>query len=702
MTRRNTIAVIAGLCACWVWAFSAMAETPSAGKASLPSKPVRNNFAKSSIQSAASKSAETPRDRAWSVSSVAEPVIETWYPVNPAPPGTEQAGLRGGSPPAECVFEPCETAIYRNDNISGFSVIVRSDLGTDTSCDDVSLVGTDRFLCSVLVNLGGLAGSGDPDSATLTLHSGNQTPNCPDDPGSALLYSATKNYPLNNPGTTVTFDISPPLLVDENFLWVCITSSNVDSAWSIAGNTIDGGDVGSTVDSFLRPNNDGTCGGQDYRSFGGNPYSGMAIEIRANPGPPGACCNRDVVPAVCTDDILRANCVNNLVNIWKEGLCADFDDTNPVCTSCITLAEACAGATTENEPSCGAGYQDSFNSGCLADNVGGIISFSPISCGAAVCGFSGNYQSFCTQDSECASGVLCVSNVCNGENDSRDNDWYELTLTAEREVTWTVTSRFPYEMSLMNNGGDDETCTFTTRQIVAGKACETKTITECLPAGAWWLRVRPSTFLGIPCNSAYRISVACASPCAEPLVYAACCDASEAGCFERPEKACTPRGGTWLGSLDPPCNSCADTCADVCPGVPVNDECIDKLQLTGVAVMKTFDTSFATDTDFDATPGTPDTPPTCSVGAPPNPQPQMREDIFYNYTIPTNLAGVAYNAAILSISMAGSEFDGFIAVYGDVGGTAGTQVCNCTDGQIECNDDILFNSENPFSFNAAP
>jgi hypothetical protein len=324
-------------------------------------------------------------------------------------PNAEQPGVRGGPPPSECVFEPCQSPIYVNAAVSGLSVIVRTDLGTDTSCDDVSMVGTDRFLCSVIVTIGGLSGSGATDTATLTLYKGNQTPICPDSPDSTLVYTATKNYPLINGPGAVSFEISPPLLVDANFLWVCLTSSNTDAAWGIAGNTSDVGDVGSTVDSFLRPNHDGTCGGNDYRSFGGNPYAGMAIEIRANPGPPGACCNRDTTPATCTDDTSfnpvhhRADCVSNLVNIWKTGLCSDFNNTNPQCTSCITVAQACSGATPEGEPNCGPGRQDSFNSGCLADNVAGIISFSPISCGQSICGTAGDFQSFCTDNSECAS-----------------------------------------------------------------------------------------------------------------------------------------------------------------------------------------------------------------------------------------------------------------------------------------------------------
>ncbi len=693
MTKRNTLAAFAGLCACMCWAFTtAMAENPSAVRAAPSRKGMTNNGGKpfvrgTSVVNDKSQPVDT-RDLSFNQGDI-QPIEVKALPVNPSPVGSDHldAGVRGTPPP--CAFLPCDD-IYLNEGVTG--IFGFGDPDGVPSCDDVSMAGTNRFLCSVAVVIGGVSGSGLPATVTLDLHTGNITPNCPDDPPSSpIVYTATKNFTLINGPGTVRFDIEPPILVGEDFLWVCLTSTNNDAAWGIAGRA----ETGSTLDSFLIPNGNGTCGGGDYFFFGGNPYAGFAIEIKANPGPPGACCNRDVDPAVCTDAVLRANCVNNIVNFWKEGLCADFGNTNPICTACLTVAGACSGATADAEVNCSPGYQDTYNNGCFTGaNVAGSVNFNTIiTCGQSICGTAGDFQAYCTQDASCGSGGTCNlgGNFCQGETTARDQDWYKLTLTQDTDVTWTVTARFPFEISLMNNGGDGQTCTGATRQIVAGKACETKIITECLPDGDWWLRFRPGTFVGVPCDAKYRVSVACGA-CSLP--HGACCDATPAGCTERAEKGCTPRGGTYKGDG----TTCAVEGAS-CPGIPPNNDCPNHIDLTALCVMKTFDTSFATDTDLDSAAPNPDVPPTCSIGAPSGTQPAMREDIFYTYKIPTNYQGLTMSTAVLVISTVGSSFDAFVAVYGDTG--AAITDCNglCSQPQIVCNNDILRITTNPFALN---
>jgi hypothetical protein len=219
--------------------------------------------------------------------------------------------------------------------------------------------------------------------------------------------------------------------------------------------------------------------------------------------------------------------------------------------------------------------------------------------------------------------IDCVGSVCNGETDARDQDWYELHLTQDTDVTFTMTARFPFEMALMENGGDHTNCTFTTRQNIIGNTCETKLLEECLTTGDWWVRIRPGTFIGVPCNSAYRLSVTCGS-CTLP--HGACCDASVAGCTERADKACTPRGGIYKGD--------GTTCAvegATCPGVPGNNDCADNptYYLTSDSVKKPYDLSFATDTDLAGTPGNPDTPAGVRRWRASGTQPNIREGMSF-------------------------------------------------------------------------
>lgn len=612
--------------------------------------------------------------------------IKPAYPTLPPPPmHPEQngAGPRGEPPP--CVQEPCEILIYDN-SVGPNSIGDISDPTGAPTYDDCALVGIDRFICRFSLVLGHVNNPGGLAPFTLIIRSGNYFPICPEDPRSVILYTATQNVPRTNPPNVINYDINPPIFLDEDFFWVgvMVPPEFEGDGWSIGGPA----ELGFTENNIVNPNLNGICEdlgpGQmdDYFWYGGDPWAGQLVSIFANPGDPGACCDRDTNNGMgggtCTDNVVRSLCLVNTTNVWKPGACADFGMTNPTCSLCISNAEACAGATVDAEPNCIGGYVDTYNENCLIPNL------PQIACGQSICATAGTYNSACTADADCAAGQTCASMVCSGPSDSRDNDWYRLVLTNTNQVTITLNARFNAQLSLINNGGDTMTCTDEALDFESGRACEVLSIVRCLPAGTWYIRVRPDTFAGIPCDTRYRLSVACGM-CT--LNTGACCDASPAGCSTLAEVACLGRSGQYQGD--------GTSCAGAgCPGVPVNDNCAAKTLLTGVMVEVTPDTSFASDsTTPPIDPGDCDNEP-LSMG-----NILIRKDVFYNYRIPTNFNGTPVTAGDLVISTAGSAIDAWVIVYGQPNAVNNCGAGLCSAPQYACSDEILDNGTN-FKFNS--
>ena len=595
----------------------------------------------------------------------------------------EGASPRGEPPP--CVQEPCEIVIYDNLNGPASAGDITDPNGTPTY-DDCALVGIDRFICRLALPLGNLNNPGGLTPFTLIIRSGNYFPICPEDPRSEILYTATQNVPATNPFNLINFDISPPLFLDFDFFWIglAVPAGNSGDAWSIGGQA----EVGFTENNIVIPNNNGTCEdlgpGQmdDYFWYGGDPWAGQSVQILANPGDPGACCDRDVDSGggngTCMDNVFRSLCLVNTTNVWKPGTCADFGMTDPACTLCISQAGACMGATVDAEADCFNGYVDTYNENCL------IPMLPQIMCGQSICATAGNYNSACTQDADCTAGQTCSAMVCTGPTDSRDNDWYRLVLTQTTQVTIDLNARFNAQLSLINNGGDPMTCTDEALDFEAGRACEVLSIVRCLPAGTWYIRVRPDTFAGIPCDTRYRLTVSCGM-CALPT--GACCDASPSGCTVLAEVACSGRAGQYQGD--------GTMCAGAgCPGIPTNDDCGTKIQLAGAMVAVTVDTSFASDS---TTP--PQDPADCDNEPLSAGNVLIRKDVFYNYRIPTNFNGTAVTAGDLVISTAGSAIDAWVLVYGQVNAVNNCGVGLCSQPQVACSDQILDNGTN-FKFNS--
>ncbi|GMU35724.1 MAG: hypothetical protein HS101_01710 [Planctomycetia bacterium] len=610
-------------------------------------------------------------------------------PVFPMIPPPELQNRLDGAPrgePPPCTLEPCEILIY--DNLNGPNAAANiNDPAETPTYDDCALVGIDRFICRFSFVLGDLNNTGGLIPYTLIVRSGNYFPICPEDSRSVVLYTATQNVPATNPFNIVNFDISPPLFLDEDFFWIgmMVPAADAGAGWGIGGPA----ELGFTEDNMVIPNNNGTCEdlgpGQmdDYFWFGGDPYAGLQVQVFANPGDPGACCDRDMNDGMgngtCTDSVFRSVClVSSTTSVWKPGTCSDFGMTDPACALCISQADACVGATVDAEPNCSAGYVDNYNENCLIPNL------PTIACGQSICATAGTYNSACTADADCSAGQTCVTMICTGPADSRDNDWYKLVLTQDTQVTIDLNARFSAQMSLINNGGDPMTCTDDALDFEAGRACEVLSIVRCLPAGTWFIRVRPDTFAGIPCDTRYRLSVSCGS-CSLPT--GACCDASPAGCSELAEVACVGRAGQYQGD--------GTLCAGAgCPGVPSNDDCGTKIQLAGVMVEVTPDTSFASDST-----NPPQDPADCDNEPLSTGNILIRKDVFYNYRIPTNFNGTPVTAGDVVLSTAGSAIDAWIIVYGQPNAVNNCGVGLCGAPQYACSDQILDNGTN-FKFNS--
>lgn len=609
------------------------------------------------------------------------------YPVYPVfgEPASQNSGQRGGPPPSECVFTPCENPIYLNENRDGLTGI-GDPVDQARVCDDIVMVGTDRFLCAMILGLGGVSGDGSEEADfTISMRSGNLTPDCPDSANSFELFTVTRSVALINPPQPIRIEFDPPLYIDEDFLWICVSSASSDASWALAGPA----ETGSTQDLF-HIEGDAGCDGPEFFFFGGDPVAGFEIDLRANPGPTGACCVADT--ATCTEGVTRNDCVgNSLTATWSPDDCGSL-----TCTQCLTVAQ-CDSATAEGEPNCGDGYQDTFNNGCLANPLG-TNPFTTIACGQSICGKTGNFRSFCTTAADCDPGVTCAG-FCQGETDNRDNDWYRFTLTQDSNVTITFTPRFDGSIGFFNTGGDGNNCqtaVISAGDLLLGDACQTLTINRCLEAGSWFFRIRPNFFIGTPCNldPKYLVSLSCTT-CSPALVKGACCDDSVTGCSLRAEFTCVGRGGEYKGDN----TTCAVEGA-TCPGIPTNDECGAAIALAAPADQKLFNSSFANDSSIDGN-GNPDAPAACPVGSNgPNSAP-IRDDVFYTYTIPTRFAGNNVTAGDVIISTIGSNFDTWIVVYADAGATSGAEPCTCVNpAQLTCNDDILDDPDNPFKFNS--
>ena len=110
---------------------------------------------------------------------------------------------------------------------------------------------------------------------------------------------------------------------------------------------------------------------------------------------------------------------------------------------------------------------------------------------------------------------------------SRDTDWFQIVLTSDMELTWTVQANFPVAMGYVRHGGAQGTtlCSDVSAldPFATGLACEEVSVTtECFSPGTYWFFVGQQVYAGYPCTSAEinywaeLTGVACNVPTATP------------------------------------------------------------------------------------------------------------------------------------------------------------------------------------------
>jgi hypothetical protein len=188
-----------------------------------------------------------------------------------------------------------------------------------------------------------------------------------------------------------------------------------------------------------------------------------------------------------------------------------YDPTAPLKLCCTIVPTG----TQENEPD-NCASPDTFNGGC--DYPGNH--FSNISCGQTIYGQSGT-----------ASG-------------HGDSDWYQVTIATAQSFTVTVEAEFDVAVAAYRAGPAGPCDGFRDVAIPAvptpdlgipgRNACTPVVLsTRCLPAGTYFLVVRPAYSDGVPCGADYKISLTCAA------------------CTPLPPPACPPTGPHSLQETDP-------------------------------------------------------------------------------------------------------------------------------------------------------
>jgi len=149
-----------------------------------------------------------------------------------------------------------------------------------------------------------------------------------------------------------------------------------------------------------------------------------------------------------------------------------------------------AGALIEDEPVCQDDYEDDANGGCNSSPE----VFDPIACSAdpiELCGTSGAYV---------------VNDPFWGPINYRDTDWYEITLTETRTITYRAVAQFTVLIFLLDgNDGCDNPDYILDSDSAA--PCEEAMISITLSPGTYWLWVGPFYYTEVPCGAEYRITI---------------------------------------------------------------------------------------------------------------------------------------------------------------------------------------------------
>jgi FlgD Ig-like domain len=142
------------------------------------------------------------------------------------------------------------------------------------------------------------------------------------------------------------------------------------------------------------------------------------------------------------------------------------------------------GAIAEGESICYDGYYDTYNSGCT-DPSHQFTYIPPSPQTVQIIGSGGNYQ--------------------NDDGFHGDNDWYQLEIDEASEITYTLRSEFPAEISLFDGGSGCQSADLL-EGFEVGRCDVGSNIRQCDP-GTYWLRIRPTSQTGAACGMEYTLTL---------------------------------------------------------------------------------------------------------------------------------------------------------------------------------------------------
>ena len=403
--------------------------------------------------------------------------------------------------------------------------------------------------------------------------------------------------------------------------WISIQGDGSDTCWLLWMNSGDG-DALSVFD-------DGTGAGFNVVET----FDLSFCLIGSSGGVLGACCDDN--SGVCNENVDAADCTgpgfrflaNGTCDAFSpgcgEGACCFDDGTCSILNEgdCITQGGNWLGANT----SC-----DDCPRVCPP---GGILENEP--CGSDTnggCNFDPNNPA--TEAINCGD-TICGTGWFNGS--LRDTDWYEVVVTAETELTWTVDTDFNALIGLVETipagSGDCADGTGSINPAAFPLAGTTGSVTVCVGPGVYRFFVAPTFDAVVTCPAGYTATLTCA-PCVLPR--GACCYTDGSCVADQTQQECESAGGSWLGegvSCDP---------NNPCPQPLPNDNCDIAEVIPGVPFSTTIDTT-------NALPGLPVGSCNSSSAA------DMDNDVWYTYTPDTD--------CLLTINVNPTNYDGLTAVY---------------------------------------
>jgi len=264
-----------------------------------------------------------------------------------------------------------------------------------------------------------------------------------------------------------------------------------------------------STDNCFRNYGESTCHSSTYPSYEYTFHPGLVCNCDLPLSPPR--CEEAPCEGACCDDVggcfveSKADCEARPGDFFHEGDCvATGPPPDPPVDYCECRECDPDYTMLEGEPECSDGYVDTFNSGCNAEEA--PFPFSPIACGAKVCGTNGTHLENVTLEGT-GWGPL-----------RRETDWYRLELDEPMRITWAASGGYPVHVMIIDAG--DESCDEGSYTILGGaiadEACLDSSLTMDLTAGVYYLFVASpwlsaTELLPVECGSIYNAELTCRS-----------------------------------------------------------------------------------------------------------------------------------------------------------------------------------------------